>query len=174
MAGEKFLKIDPATGGIEENISTQTGGAGNENLIPSLDATGRFPNTMMPVGLGDDVQTLVAFENLSAGDFVNVYYDGTAGAVRVRKADAGTTGKEANGFVLASYTALDSTVVYFEGTNDQLSGLDSGNVHFLSTITAGGATPTVPTGSGEIIQRLGRATTATSIAFENTQPIKLA
>lgn len=174
MAGQKFFNIDLTTGIVEQIISTQAGGAGNENKIPSLDASGRFPQTMMPVGLGDDVNTLVASESLSAGDFINVYWNSTDGAVRVRKADAGAEGKEANGFVLSSYTALQSAAVYFEGTNNQLVGLDDGMVHFLSPTTAGASTSIVPSGSGEIVQRVGRAISDIAIAFENSAPIKLA
>jgi len=173
MAGEKFLKINTTTGNIEENISTQNGGAGNEDQIPSLDAAGKIAASMMPTGFGDDINSLIAFENLDGGDFVNVYYDGIALDPRVRKADATVEGKEANGFVLVAVTAGNSINVYFEGTNTALTGLDKGNVHFLST-TAGQSTSTAPTGSGNMVQRLGRAVSLTSIAFEPAQAIKLA
>ena len=173
MAAEKFLKINTTTGNIEENISVQTGGAGQEDSIPSLDASGKLDASMMPTGFGDDINSLIAFENLNAGDFVNVYYDGTALAPRVRKADATTEGKEANGFILGTITAGNAINVYFEGTNNALSGLDDGNVHFLST-TAGLSTSTVPVGSGNMVQRLGRSISDTSIAFEPAQAIKLA
>lgn len=173
MAGEKFLKINTTTGNIEENISTQSGGAGNENAIPSLDASGKIDASMLPTGFGDDINAVIAFEIMSAGDFVNVYYDGTAVAVRCRKADATTEGKEVNGFILSSVTAGNSVNVYFEGTNTSLTGLDDGKVHYLST-TAGTVTSTVPTGSGNMVQRVGRAINDTSIAFEPAQSIKLA
>jgi len=173
MAGEKFLKINTTTGNIEESISTQSGGAGKEDQIPSLDASGKLDASMLPTGFGDDINSLIAFENMNAGDFVNVYYDGVALAPRVRKADATTEGKEVNGFILSAVTSGNFINVYFEGTNNALSGLDDGNVHFLST-TAGQSTSTVPTGSGNMVQRVGRAVSDTSIAFEPAQAIKLA
>lgn len=173
MAAEKFLKINTTTGNIEESISTQSGGAGNEDAIPSLDASGKLDASMLPTGFGDDINSLIAFENLDAGDFVNVYYDGVALDPRVRKADATTEGKEANGFILSTVTSGNAVNVYFEGTNNALTALDKGNVHFLAT-TAGQSTSTIPTGSGNMVQRLGRAVSTTSLAFEPAQAIKLA
>lgn len=172
MAGEKFIKINTTTGNLEEDISTQVGGGGNENKIVSLDANGKLDSGMMPTGFGDDVNTVIAGETLNAGDFVNVYYDGVDLAPRCRKADATTEGKEANGFVLDAVTDTQAATVYFEGTNTALSALDDGKVHFLST-TPGQASSTVPTGSGNVVQRLGRSISDTVIAFENSQPIKL-
>lgn len=173
MAGQKFLQVNTTSGAIEENISTQSGGSGEENKIVSLDNSGKLDNSMMPTGFGEDINSVVAFEPMNAGDFVNVYYDGTATAVRVRKADATTEGKEANGFILSSITAGNSINVYFEGSNTALTGLDDGKVHFLS-IVAGVPSSTPPTASGNIVQRLGRSISDTVLAFENSAPIRLA
>lgn len=172
MAGEKFLKINTATGNLEENISVQAGGGGNENKIPALDAAGKLDATMMPTGFGDDVNTITSYEIMSAGDFVNVYYDVGLTGVRVRKADATAEGKEVSGFILTSATAGNPVTVYFEGSNTSLSGLDDGKLHFLST-TAGQSTSTPPTGSGNIVQRVGYSVSDSIIAFEHSQPIKL-
>lgn len=172
MPGQKFLQVNTTTGNIEENISTQIGGAGNEDSIPSLDAAGKLDATMMPTGIGADVNSVITKDALGAGDFVNIYFDATDVAVRCRKADGTTVGKEANGFVLSAFIIDSTASVYSEGSNTSLTGLDDGNVHFLSTI-AGQATSTVPTTSGNIVQRLGRAVSDTTLVFEPSAPIKL-
>jgi hypothetical protein len=53
---------------------------------------------------------------------------------------------------------------YFEGTNDQVTGQTAGPV-FLAT-TAGAATGTAPSGTGNVVQALGVAVGATAINFE--------
>lgn len=146
-------------------------GAGDAGKVVALDSSGKIDNTMMPVGVGADTKTLPASEDLSAGDFVNVWND--SGTVKVRKADATTAGKEANGFVLSAVTSGNNATVYFEGTNTQLSSLTGASVYYLST-TAGGATTTAPSGSGNVVQRLGRALSATEISFEPSDPVTLA
>lgn len=171
MAGDKFLKL--GTGGaIEEDTALQTSvGAGDAGAIPALDSTGRIDTTMMPVGIGADIANIVSSENLSAGDFVNVWDD--AGTVKVRKADATAAGKLADGFVLDAVTAPAAVGVYFEGTNTQVSGKTLGAVMFLQT-TAGAAADTVPSTSGNVVQKVGKAISATAISFEPSLPVTLA
>ncbi len=65
-----------------------------------------------------------------------------------------------------------SATVYFEGTNNQVTGATGGNV-FLAT-TAGGFTLTPPSAAGNIVQRIGVATSSASINVEVGQPIVLA
>jgi hypothetical protein len=155
----------------EREAKDSSAGAGDAGKIVALDSTGRLSSTMMPVGMGADTKTITASENLNAGNFVNIWND--AGTVKVRKADATTAGKEANGFVLNTVTAGSAVEVYFEGTNTQLTGLTGGAMYFLST-TAGGVTSTAPSASGNIVQKLGRALSDTEINFEPSDPIVLA
>jgi hypothetical protein len=156
----------------EKEALTSSAGAGDAGKIPGLDATGRFDPSMMPVGLGAESQTIQASEALAAGDYVNIWTD--TGAARVRKADATSAGKEANGFVLAAVSSGASATVYAPSqTNTQLSGLTPGAQYYLST-TAGGVTTTPPSGSGNVIQKLGRAGSATTIVFAPSDPIVLA
>lgn len=166
---EKFLEHDGA-GALKENEGLVTSaGAGDAGKIPALDAGGRLDLTLMPVGIGPDTASLVTSENLSAGDWVNVWGDTTA---KVRKADATVTGKECNGFVLAAVTAPAVALVYFEGINNQVSGRTPGVTQFLDT-TAGGSVKTAPSGTGNIVQKLGRAISATEVQFEGSNPIEL-
>ena len=126
---------------------------------------------MMPVGIAADTASLVASEDISAGEFVNIWND--TGTPKVRLADATVTGKRADGFVLAAALTDESATVYFEGSNTQLTGMTPGSLQYLDT-TAGGVTETAPSTSGNVVQILGRAYSATAMAFEAVNPIELA
>ena len=198
MAGNKFLKNNAGTITEEASLQTSAGvgdagkivalnedgvldstivnstdtstGAGDAGKVAALDGAGRLSSTMMPAGFGDDTVIVVASEALSAGNVVNIWND--AGTPKVRKADATTAGKEAHGFVLEAVSSGANATVYFEGQNTSVSGLSAGPV-FLST-TAGGVTNTAPSGSGNVVQRVGFATSATAINFQSNDPIVLA
>ncbi|MDD2885281.1 MAG: hypothetical protein PHT48_09585 [Dechloromonas sp.] len=166
---DKYIYNNAGTLTEREGLASSAG-AGDAGKIPALDAAGRLDNSMMPVGIGADTAAIASSENLAAGDFVNVWNDG--GTAKVRKADATTAGKPAHGFVLSAVTSPSNATVYFEGTNTEVTGLTPGD-QFLST-TAGGATATAPSASGNVVQKLGVATSATALNFEPAQPIVLA
>lgn len=165
MAGNKYLASNSTTGIPTEVASSQTSaGAGDAGKIPALDSTGKLDSTMMPVGIAPPTASVVSSESLAAGDLVNVYNN--AGTANVRKADASTTGKEAHGFVLAAVTSPAAALVYFPGDEDTaVTGLTPGP-QFLSATTPGKCTTTVPTGSGQTVQKVGTATSATNLIFE--------
>ena len=168
MAAKKFLRL--VNGVLTEIFGVQaSAGAGNAGDLVSLDDSGRIDNSMMPVGIGADTSTISASETLAAGDWVNVWNNSGA---KVRKADATTAGKEAHGFVLAAVTSGNPATVYFEGTNTQVSGQTPGPV-FLQT-TAGVGGPTVPSASGNVVQQIGVAVSATAVNFERGAPVVLA
>ena len=150
------------------NSKTTSAGAGDAGKLPALDATGKLDTSFMPVGIAADTATVEASEDLAAGDFVNIY-DNT-GAL-CRKADATTAGKEAHGFVLEAVTSGNNATIYFEGSNTQVTGQTPGRV-FLSA-TAGLATATAPSGSGNVVQRIGIAVSATVVNFQYQVPIVL-
>jgi hypothetical protein len=167
----KYLKNN---GGVltEEEATQTSSGAGDAGKIPALDSAGRINSTMMPVGIGADTASIVSSENLAAGDMVDIYDN--AGTPNTRKADGASAGKYATGFVLAAVTSGDNATVYFEGQNNQLTGLTAGARMYLSATTPGEIVATAPTGSGQVVQYVGRAINATTIAFEPAQPIVLA
>ena len=168
MAAKKFLRL--VNGVLTEIFGVQTSaGAGNAGDLVSLDDSGRIDNSMMPVGIGADTSTIPASETLAAGDWVNVW---NSSGAKVRKADAATAGKEAHGFVLAAVTSGNPATIYFEGTNTQVSGQTPGPV-FLQT-TAGVGGPTVPSASGNVVQQIGVAVSATAVNFERSVPVTLA
>lgn len=153
---------------IVNSVATSAG-AGDAGKVVKLDGAGKLDSTMMPTGVGADTQTITASEALSAGNLVNIH---DSSGAKVRKADATTAGKEAHGFVLAGVSNGASATVYFEGTITGLSGLTAG-VQYLQT-TAGTAGTTAPSGSGNAVQRVGVATSATTLNFESQPPIILA
>lgn len=167
---DKYIRNNSGTL-TETEATVSSAGAANAGDIVALDSSGRLDTTMMPVGIGADTATLAASENLAAGDFINVFNDG--GTAKVRKADASTSGKYAHGFVLSAVTAPANALVYFEGPNTAVTSATPGEV-FLSATVAGGFTSTAPTGTGQVVQKIGIATSATNINFEWLQPIVLA
>ena len=165
MAAKKFLRL--VNGVLTEIFGVQTSaGAGNAGDLVSLDDSGRIDNSMMPVGIGADTSTITASETLAAGDWVNVWNDSGA---KVRKADATTAGKEAHGFVLSAVTSGNPATVYFEGTNTQVTGQTPGLVYLQTTAGTGGAT--IPSASGNVVQSIGVAVSATAVNFERGAPV---
>lgn len=168
MAAKKFLRL--VAGVFTEIAATVTSsGAASDGDLVALDSTGRLDNSVMPVGIGVDTKTIAASEALAAGDWVNVW--NSTGA-KVRKADATTAGKEAHGFVLAAVSSGGNALVYFEGTNTQVSGQTPGPVYLQTTAGTGGAT--IPSASGNVVQNLGVAVSATEVNFERGTPVVLA
>ena len=166
----KYLAI---TSGVvtEENAINTSAGAGDAGKIPKLDASGTLPVTMLPAGVGPETVVLTTSEALSAGDFVNIHI---STGVKVRKADATVAGKEAHGFVIAAFGAAVAATVYHPSqTNTAVSGKTPGAKQYLST-TPGATTETAPSASGNIVQSVGMATSATAIIFDPYMPITLA
>lgn len=158
--------------GKQKEIAGQvtSSGAGDAGKIVALDAGGKLDVTLMPTGVGPQTASIVSSENLAAGALVNIWNDG--GTPKVRNADADSPAKEANGFVLAGVTAPAAATVYFNGTISGLSGMVAGDM-FLSA-TAGQATATPPSTTGQIVQVIGRAISATEIAFNPQEGVELA
>lgn len=169
MPAKKFLRL--VNGILTEVFGVQSSaGAANAGDLVALDDTGRISNDMMPVGIGADTAVINTSEALADGEFVNVWND--AGTAKVRKADATTAGKDTHGFVLAAYASGVPATVYFEGTNTHVTGQTPGPVFLQTTAGAGGST--VPSASGNVVQQIGVAVSATAINFERGAPVVLA
>ena len=168
MAGNKYLKNNVGTI-TEQEASQSSAGVTDAGKIIALDATGKIDTTMMPTGIAADTALIATSEALAAGDFINIY---NSSGAKCRKADASTAGKEAHGFVLAAVDSGNNATVYFEGTNTQVTGQTPGVV-FLSATSPGLATPTAPSSTGNVVQRIGFATGTTTINFQSQVPIVL-
>lgn len=154
-------KYKTLTNGRDTMVSATVTSAGvaNAGQIVGLDSTGKLDVTLLPVGVGPDVASLVTSENLSPGYYVNIYSN--SGTPTARRADA-SNDRPAHGFVKASTTSGATAIIYFEGPNTDLSGLTPGARYYLST--GGAATATVPVSPGSLIlQFLGIAVSTASI-----------
>ena len=167
MALEKYLREN--AGQLEEKNPVQTGGGGSAEQIIATDSNGLLDASFLPPGSEIDVATIEASETLSAGDFVNIH---DSGGVKVRKADASDPAKKADGFILAGVTSGANADVYFEGRNTAKTGMTIGAVQFIST-TPGQTTETAPSGSGNIVQIVGKSYSATNMTTENLGGITL-
>ncbi len=169
----KILERDASTGGLKETLTVATSaGAASAGGIPELDSQGKIPANMMPAGIGADSTTVIASENLSAGDVVNLWNN--AGALNARKADGTATGKPVDGFVNSAVASGANATVFFEGTINSLAGLTVGSRYYLSGTTAGAVTAVPVTGTGKVHQYVGKALSATVLTFEADEPILLA
>lgn len=165
---DKYLYNNGGT--ITEKAATVTSAGGaNAGQIVALDGGGHLDSTVMPTGIGADTVSVLASEALSAGNFISLYNN--AGTLNARKADGSTTGKNADGFVLAAVSSGASGTVYLAGQNNQVTGQTPGPV-WLSASTPGTVTNTAPSGTaGQTVQRVGVALSATAIEFRPFAPI---
>jgi cyanophycinase-like exopeptidase len=108
-------------------ISNGIGAAGD---IVALDSTGKLDVSVLPVGVGPDVTVAEAVENLTAGRYVNIFNDG--GVPKVRLADS-SNDRPAHGYVKVTVAIGASATVFFEGPNQDLSGIVAGQRYYLST-----------------------------------------
>ena len=113
---------------------------------------------------------LPAYESMTGPALVNVFSD--AGTAKARYANATTSGKEATGFITDTVAAGGTAVVYVLGEIEGLAGLTPGR-YYLST-SNGAVTATAPTGSGNVVQYVGTAHSATEMMFEPEDGIILA
>ena len=162
MAAKSFLRL--VSGKLKAiQAVVVSSGAANDGDIPALDSNGRLDVTTMPIGVGPDTKVLEVSEasGLTAGQYVNIFNDG--GTEKVRLAD-NSNGRDAHGYVIAAHSDGANATVYFEGANDNLSGLTPGQRVYLGT--AGGVitSPLVPiTDTGKIHQFLGIAISPTAV-----------
>lgn len=164
--------LDLVSGGFRKIAAATTGGVGSAGKIAQLDAGGQWPESMMPNGIGADIENAPASEALSGGDAVNIWWD--TDTLRVRKADASDPAKPCNGFVPEAVTLAAQADVYYSGKVTGVSGLTPGAPVFLSASEAGGVTSTAPSASGQIVQRVGWAVSETAFLFEAHPKIEIA
>ena len=139
---------------------TTSAGAVDALKIVQTNSAGQIDGTLLPGGIGPDSVTVVAASALTAGQQVNVFNN--AGTANVRPAIATGIATESHGYVTASFGAGAMATVFFDDNNTAVTGLTPG-VQFLSATIAGGVTITPPSAAGQIVQRVGVATSATSL-----------
>lgn len=166
--GEKIVATD--TDGKLHDSVMGAATSGSSVIVKSL-PDGTIDPSLMPAGIGANVVNIVASEALSANDLVNVWND--AGTAKIRKADATTEGKEADGYVKAAVALNATGAVYLGSRISGLSGRTPGARQYLST-TAGLMVETAPAATGNVVQWVGTAVSATEVDFKKANPITLA
>ena len=132
-----------------------------------IDVKDGFPS-FAPLQVGFDA---TAFEDVSEGDALFMRTsDGQVG--KASAADGTVENAIVVGFANADATANSTVKVIVIGIKT-MSGLDAGDLYFLSPSTAGAITLTPPSSAGQAVVRLGEAATTTSFAIQIEPPIKL-
>ena len=132
-----------------------------------IDLKEGFP-TYSPLQVGFNA---TAFENVSEGDALYMRTsDGQVG--KASAADGTVENAFVVGFANTTATANSTVKVIVIGIKT-MSGLDAGDLYFLSPSTAGSITLTPPSSAGQAVVRLGEAATTTSLAIQIEPPIKL-
>ena len=167
MAAQRFLTRAAGKTKQAQGKATSVGVADAGALV-ALDDTGRLDQSLMPLGIGVQIDILPASEALSGGDFVNIFDD--AGTAKVRKAD-NSNGRAADGFVSEPVTLGGSATIHpLDGVNAALSSLSAGKEYWLGT--AGGVTDTPldeadAANANKISQQLGKALSATELRTDD-------
>lgn len=106
-------------------------------------------------------KALAAFEDLAAGDIVNVFTSG--GVAKMRKANATDATKPAHGFVKDAVAAGSPGRFFMAGQiNDARAGLTPGATYWLD-VAGGGVVNAAPSAAGNLEQEIGVALSATEL-----------
>lgn len=147
-------------------------GAANSGDIVALGTDGRLDETLMPLGIGANIVVAEASEAISAGRFVNLFYD--TGVLKMRLADNSNL-RPAWGYVRESITADTAGSAYrINTTNANMSALTPGADYWLGV--AGGVIDTplnAETDTGKVDQYLGVAASATELVTVEQAPVYL-
>jgi hypothetical protein len=132
-----------------------------------IDLKEGFP-TFAPLQIGFDAET---FEAVSDGDALFIRTsDGKVG--KASAADGTLENSIVVGFA-NSDAILGATVKVVVIGLKTMSGLDAGDLHFLSASTAGAITKTAPSSSGQAVVRVGESVTTTEFSIQPEPPILL-
>lgn len=162
----KILSVDASGNTIEITGKSSSAGAADAGTLVQLGSDGKIDASALPNGIGADAVSFVASEAIASGAFVNITSDG-----KMRNAVATAIGFQAHGYVNANVASGASGTVNFDDTNTGVTGLTPGATYFLSAGTAGGVVTAPPTATGQILQKLGVATSTTSIHVLIDKPI---
>ena len=156
------------TPGLVESTGTPDAGK-----IVETASDGRLDMSLMPEGIGQASTTMIASENLLAGDFVNIWSNN--GTQNCRKAIATGVATQAHGYVNKNVSSGQTATVFFMDFNTGLTGLTPGTAQFLSASQAGKTASTAAgLTTGQISQRLGIATATNKISVTIQEPIVVA
>ena len=133
-----------------------------------IDLKEGFP-TFAPLQVGFNA---TAFENVADGDALFMRTsDGQVG--KASAANGSLENAIVIGFADTTVSANSTVKVIVAGTLSTLTGLDAGDLYFLSPSTAGAITLTPPSGTGQAVTRVGEASTTTDFAIHIEPPVLL-
>lgn len=138
---DRYQTLENGKEKIVEATSVSTGVAEAGDIV-ALDSTGKIDVSLLPTGIGADVAVIEAAVDIPAGRYVNIFDDG--GVTKVRLAD-NSNARDAHGFVKEAVLTGNNATVYFEGSNDALTGLTPGARQYLGLNGAATETPLDPT-----------------------------
>jgi hypothetical protein len=151
--------------------NTSSAGAGDAGKLIALNAAGALDATMLPSGVGATAVTATASAAISAGMLINLWSN--AGVLSVRPADSTAAGSPADGYATAAIAnGATGTVNLGQGIITGLTGLTLGAEYFLGTV--GALVAVAPSAAGNVVQRVGRAVSATSLDFQAYAPVTVA
>ena len=132
-----------------------------------IDLKEGFP-TFAPVRVGFDATTFEAVSDKDA-----LYMRSADGQVGKATAASGSS-EAANvvGFADSTKGSGETVKVIVAGIKS-MTGLDAGDLYYLSPTTAGAITTTAPSGSGQALTRIGEAGTTTDFSIQIEPPILL-
>jgi hypothetical protein len=176
---ELFLEFDGGTLSVYDE-GTYLGeadglnftGAGVTAASSTTLPTGIFDVTIPGGGGGGDTISAEASEGIAAGQFVAVFDDSGTPKCRVANASLGQ-GYQADGFCEDAFASGATATIFLPGSVNAAggTGLTAGDVWLGND---GYATSTPPTTAGYILQQIGVAESATSVAFEPQPDILIA
>jgi hypothetical protein len=165
MAGNKYL-INNAGRFDEARASQASAGSGDAGKIVALNSAGQIDPTMVAGISGLPTVLITAQGAIAAGSLVNIF--NVSGTLTAKVADSTTAGSEAQGYATAAISnGATGNVIVGEGLIAGLSGLTSGADYFLGA--AGAPVTPAPSTAGNSVQRVGRATSTTSLYFQPSQ-----
>lgn len=138
-------------------------GASSAGQPVALNSSGLIDTTMLPPSSSGQVQRSdTAAQAISAGQLINF------GPSGVRPADS-TSGYPADGYSPNAVASGGTGTFNLIGVISGLSGLTKGTDYFLGANGAPILAASLPTAAGTIVQRIGKALSATEINFENDE-----
>lgn len=173
MAAQGYLAL--VGGKIKQLLGIQSSqGAADAGKLIAADNTGKLDPSFLPAGIGANQVVATASEALSPGDFINLYSN--AGALAMRKAD-NSNGREAWGFVEAAVAnGAAGTAKRLNVTNAARAGLVAGGEYWLGTaggVIAAALDAADGANANKVSQYLGRAKSETELVTVEYSPVIL-
>jgi len=167
-----FLTLDSTGNQLLATPVQVSTGAAQAGLVPALNSAGLVDASLLPPGTGYDVIAAITSEVIPTNGFVNIWNN--AGVATVRKADSSVAGKAAIGFCPAgAASGAIANITMMRGMMTGLTGLTPGALAFIDPANPGLTTATRPTTSGQSVQRVGTAASASVLEVQVTAAITI-